>query len=192
MTRNRQQQASTLAGILERERREAEREGPPRTRSRTHGELVRDERQTVDARGDIADPWRTPTLLEKLARSGDIGPAECAAGDEFARLFRIAWLDPLRAASLDERVTGASRLPHGSEDARRRVNEVLRLLGSKENSRAASCAWYVIGCEMSLATWARNMRWMGRTMSEHAAKGVLLATLDMLAAHFEHGSKKSA
>jgi hypothetical protein len=159
---------------------------------RQHGRVTRDTEQSADTQGAIGQPYRAESLLERLQRVGDIGARERAAGEEFQRLFRLAWLDPLRAASLDEVFRGASRLPHGSEDARRRVNEVFERLGSRENSRAASCAWYVIGCEQSLATWSRNMRWMGRTMSEHAAKGVLLATLDMLVAHFERRPKKSA
>jgi hypothetical protein len=194
MNRKRQRVAAEfgpLATLIERERREASVEGPPREREQ-HGRVTRDTEQTKDSRGAISVPWRGELPLERLARHGTISEAELDAGNEFRRLYRIAFLDPLRAASFDERIPGAVRWQPGCEIAKRQVNAILVMLGSKRGSLLASCAESVIGGEMAISTWARNLRWSGRRINDHEAAGVLRATLEVLVAHFARGPKKGA
>lgn len=186
MTRSRQQ-APTLAGILERERRDAEREGPPKRRSREHGELVRDTRQTVDARGDIADPWRTPSLLERLEEAGEITRAERAAGEEFQRLFRVAALDELRASDLGRVIvsgSAASTITPRCEQARGRIREAIKAVGGDTSHCGLAC-WYLLGIEVSLRELAVQPAKLGRRpLSREAAKGALVGALGMLERFF--------
>jgi hypothetical protein len=148
-----------------------------------HDRIRRAERPIADATGGVGVPYIAETALGRLYREGQITREELAAGEEFRRLYRLAYLDPLRAASLDERGSIGTHLAHGSEAARRRIVEILRALGSARGSLMASCAEHVIGSEETISAWARGRRWRGEVaMNDHVAKGVLLATLGLLAA----------
>jgi hypothetical protein len=82
------------------------------------------------------------------------------------------------------------RLPGGisddlserSLDARRRVAAALNALGGHD-SAAGSCAWYVVGLEMSVREWAMRQGWGGRPVPPPQAQGMLVATLSVLAGH---------
>lgn len=147
-----------------------------------HDRITVAEKQIVDAAGNIGLPHVVETPLARLYRQSAITERELDAGNEFRRLYRLAFLDPLRASTLGDRAIG-SHLPHGSEAARRRVNAALVALGSRAGSLMASCAEHVIGSETSVAEWARGKRWRGDiSLTEHAARGVLLTTLQALPA----------
>jgi len=138
----------------------------------------------ADADGSIGQPWLVESMLQRMYRRGDIGPPEWRAGEEFARLFRRAHLDPLKATdmgrdSLRSQIGG----PHGSDRARRRVMAALDALGGQA-SPCGSCAWFVLGCEFSVRQWALREGWGGKPLSETVAKGTLLGTLGVLAKHF--------
>jgi hypothetical protein len=102
----------------------------------------------------------------------------------FRTLFRSAALDGLRATSL-------LRLPGGGGDpmterqatARQRVAAALDALGGHD-SAAGSCAWHVVGLEMSVREWAMRQGWGGRPVAPPQAQGMLVATLSVLAGHF--------
>jgi hypothetical protein len=150
----------------------------PTAERRQHDDIVLSPEQIADAYGLIGRPWRAETMLERLQRNGDIEPPERAAGDEFHRLFRLASLDPLRAADMTQpqRPQGSGGLV--SERARHQVYVALNALGGQA-SPCGSCAWFMLGCELSIRQWAIN-----RQLNPHAAKGVLLGTLGVLAKHF--------
>lgn len=163
------------------DRRRAAHPVPPTnapTRERMRHDRIELVTKTIrDDQGVISQPYRAESLLERLHRRGDIDGRELQAGLEFQRLWCLGWLEPLRAASMDERIiSGRSHLPFGNERARRDANAALDVLG---DGLARDCAWYVIGDDMSLRTFAHSHR-----MNEHVAKGVLLSTLGVLVRHF--------
>lgn len=157
----------------------------PSPERRQHDRVTRAPDQVADTAGAIGSPWRAEGLLARLERHGDIGPRERAAGEHFAYLFHLAHLDPLRAAD----VMRGSASPHASlppnyaEHARRRVSDALLALGGS-NSPAGSCAWFVLGSEMSIRQWALRQGWAGRPIREQVAKGTLIACLGVLRHHF--------
>lgn len=176
-------------------RRAAQPTPPPNAPSREraqHDRITLAERQIVDSLGGIGLPHVVETPLARLYRHGAITESELAAADEFRRLYRLAYLDPLRAATLEQRVIG-THLPDGSEASRRHVRAILALLGSASGSLMASCAEHVIGSEETVAEWARGKRWRGDiSLTDHAARGVLLATLQALPAIIGAYGKKSS
>ena len=163
------------------DRRRAAQPVPPTsapTRERMRHDRVRlVAEQIADAQGAIGLPYKAESLLERLHRRGDIDGRELQAGLEFQRLWCLGWLEPLRAASMDERIiSGRSHLPFGNERARREANAALNALG---DGLARDCAWYVLGDDMPVRVFAGRKR-----INEHVAKGVLLSTLGVLVRHF--------
>ncbi|HJQ56438.1 MAG TPA: hypothetical protein VJ890_06005 [Vineibacter sp.] len=158
-------------------------EGPTPERQQ-HNRITREADQVMDSDGGIGLPWRAESMLERMERNGDISHRERHAGEEFGRLFQLAHLDPLRSA--DARREGAGTKPdepHGSERARRRVIAALDALGG-QSSPCGTCAWFVLGCELSIRAWALREGWGGKPLSPHTAKGTLLGALGVLARHF--------
>lgn len=148
---------------------------PTRERSR-HDRVTLVSEQIADSDGAIGTPYVVEGLLERLARVGDITRQEYQAGVEFRRLFSLGWLEPLRAASMDERIiSGRDYLPFGNERARAAANRALDALG---DGLQRDCAWFVVGLDESLRAFAWRKR-----CNQHVAKGVLLVTLQSLAAH---------
>ena len=149
-----------------------------------HDRIMRDCETTADSDGGIARPWRVETLLARLERHGDIGPAERLAGERFAELFRAARMDPLHAAGMARICHAVTAGEPNGVSARERVNRALDALGGL-HSASGTCAWMVLGVEMPLAAWAQREGWGGRPINPSVAKGVLVATLGTLTAHFD-------
>jgi hypothetical protein len=155
----------------------------PSPQRRQHDRISRDAAQLADSAGLIGVPWRAEGLLARLERHGDIGRRERAAGELFAELFHLAHLDPLKAADMGQRSDRAPTTAYGGDRTRRRINDALDALGGI-SSPGGSCAWFVVGCELPMAEWARRQEWSGKPIRPEVAKGVLLATLGSLARHF--------
>jgi len=155
----------------------------PSPQRRQHDRISRDAAQLADSAGLIGVPWRAEGLLARLERHGDIGRRERSAGELFAELFHLAHLDPLRAADMGQRTLSATTGVHSSERARQRIGAALDTLGGLD-SLCGSCAWHIVGAEMTLAEWALRQRWAGKRIMPTTAKGVLLATLSQLSRHF--------
>jgi Domain of unknown function (DUF6456) len=149
---------------------------------RQHDRITQAAEQIADAHGTIGVPWLAEGLLGRLERRGAISAAQARAGEEFHRLFRLAALDPLRAADM-LRGPGGQPDGNGIERARRRVDDALSALGG-QGSPCGSCVWFVLGCELSLAGWARREGWQGRPLREEVAKGILTGALGVLTRHF--------
>jgi hypothetical protein len=149
----------------------------PTPERRQHDDIVLSPEQIADAYGCIGLPWRAETMLTRLQRNGDISASERLAGEEFQRLFRRAGLDPLRAANMAETSRGP-RDSHASERPKQEIYVALNALGGQA-SPGGSCAWFVLGCEMSVNQWATR-----RSIRREVAKGVLVAALGVLAKHF--------
>ena len=156
----------------------------PTPERRRHDRVTRDAETLADSAGAIGLPYRVEGLLGRLERHGDISAGQRHAGEEFARLFALAHLDPIRAADMvhGDR-TGSAAAVHGSERARRKVLAALDALGGQA-SPCGTCAWFVLGCEMSVRAWAMREGWGGKPIREHVAKGTLIGTLGVLAKHF--------
>jgi hypothetical protein len=140
--------------------------------------------QILDAGGLIGSPFRAESMLERMERHHDIGAAERNAGEMFQDLFRLAHLDPLKSADLMREVRVAG--PHGGngiERARDRINDAVQALGG-HNSPCGSCAWFVLGNEITIAEWARREGWGGHPLRPETAKGLLIGALGVLVKHF--------
>jgi hypothetical protein len=124
-------------------------------------------------------------MLERMERLGEINQRERHAGEEFARLFRHAHLDPLKAADPARgiRRSHPEPSPHESDHARRRVMAALDALGG-QSSPCGSCAWFVLGLDLTVHAWAVREGWGGRPLRPAVAKGTLLGALGVLARHF--------
>jgi len=150
----------------------------------THDRITQATDTIADSDGNIGAPWLVESMLERMQRRGDITAGQRHAGEEFGRLFQLAALDPLRAADVlrGER-TGSAASTHGSERARRHVLLAIDALGGI-GSPCGGCAWFVLGCEMSLRQWSLREGWAGKPIREQVAKGILVGTLGILAEHF--------
>jgi len=158
----------------------------PTPERRQHDRVTRDSETLADIDGAIGLPFRVETLLGRLERHGDITARQRHAGEEFGRLFRIAHLDPLKAADMRADRGSPEGLPtsaHGSDRARRRVLAAIDALGG-HGSPCGSAAWFILGCELSVNAWAVREGWGGKPLRPEVAKGTLIGTLGVLAKHF--------
>lgn len=127
---------------------------------------------------------RAVDTLGMMLANGTITQQMHDAGGVFRRLFRTAALDGMARSPLI-RLPGktADTLSERNVDARRKVADALDALGGHD-SAAGSCAWHVVGLEMSVREWAMRQGWGGRPVAPPQAQGMLVATLGVLAAHF--------
>jgi hypothetical protein len=130
--------------------------------------------------------WSGPSTLDRLYDAGRISLAMRRAGEEFHDFFRLAGLDRMRAADpgrVPVQLQGGGPRPGGgggSEAARLQVATALDALGGWQ-SPAGSCAWHVLGCEMSLRAWANSSMSWARGRIDHAvACGIMIACLSIL------------
>jgi hypothetical protein len=142
----------------------------------------------IDAKGELARPYKGLDTLERMERMGTINARERRAGNRFHDLFRRAMLDQLRAADPTRLPVilangNARRFVQGDEGARLAVFSALDALGGME-TEPGSCAWHVLGCEMPLVTWALSVRRGGRRVSKLMASGILLSDLQILRGYF--------
>ena len=146
----------------------------------------------VSAPERIADPEtgvpvavrRAIDTLGQMLGNGSITPEMHEAGQAFRAAFRLAALDPLKARSLVwmPRTTG-ERIGDRTAAARERAARAMDALGGPA-SPAGSCAWHVVGCELSIREWAARQGWNGRPVGHVQAQGILVAALGMLARHY--------
>ena len=127
---------------------------------------------------------RAVDTLGMMLANGTITQQMHDAGGYFRALFRSAALDGMSKAVL-VRLPGqtADSLSDHHMDARRKIGAALDALGGHE-SAAGSCAWHVVGLEMSVREWAMRQGWGGRPVAPPQAQGMLVATLSVLAGHF--------
>ena len=127
---------------------------------------------------------RAVDTLGMMLASGTITPQMHEAGCIFRTLFRSAAIDSMSTSELI-RLPGSSAGPMSNRqiDARRRVLAALDALGGHD-SPAGSCAWFVVGLEMSVREWAARRGWSGRPVPQPIAGGMLVAALGILAMHF--------
>ena len=158
---------------------------PTPERMRRGVELL--DRAIADEDGRPSQPYRSIDILAALERRGAITAEMRTAGEEFQELFRLAQLDPLKAADhLRPHVSGSANylnhpgFGHRVESARESVWKTILTLGGFE-SPGASCIWHVLGWGMSLSEWAYEQGWRGKRVSTAAAPMVLITALGVLA-----------
>jgi hypothetical protein len=160
---------------------------PPPPERGQHDRIRRSDRQLVDVRGDIADPFIVVSLLGRWHAEGRIDLAEVDAGARFHREFRLGSLGDLHAADVGRVRSSAGwtgrAISANAEHFRRRVWDALEALGGLDRP-PASCIYHVIGCEQTLKDWCRE-RYTARRISEHQAPGILVAALACLASHYQ-------
>ncbi len=149
-----------------------------------HGGFSEPIRDADPETGSPVQHRRAVDTLGLMLANGTITVEMQEAGAMFRTAFRLAALDGLRAMPL-------LRTPGGGGDsltdrqaaARERVGSAMDALGG-HGSAAGSCAWHVLGLEMSVREWAQRQGWGGRPVAPPQAQGMLVATLSVLAAHF--------
>ncbi|MBX6743397.1 MAG: hypothetical protein IRY87_15290 [Acetobacteraceae bacterium] len=149
-----------------------------------HGGFSEPIREADPETGSPVQHRRAVDTLGMMLANGTITQEMHDAGGHFRALFRRAALDGMARSPL-VRLPGktADALSERNIDARRKVAEALDALGGHD-SAAGSCAWYVVGLEMSVREWAMRQGWGGRPVSPPQAQGMLVAALGVLAAHF--------
>ncbi len=134
--------------------------------------------------GAVVSHRRAVDTLGLMYANGTITPTMHDAGVIFRSLFRTAALDGMPTSRLLRvSATGTDAASVRQTDARHRVAAALDALGG-HTSPAGSCAWFVLGEEFSLRTWATRRAWCGKPIHGPMAQGVLVATLGTLAMHF--------
>ncbi len=134
--------------------------------------------------GRVITHHRAVDTLGLMLRNGTIGQELYDAGVLFRALFRKAAIDRVMTMAF-LRLPG-QRVDHLSETsvhARIKIANAMDVLGG-HSSAAGSCAWHVVGLEMSVREWALRQGWGGRPVAPPQAQGMLVATLSVLAGHF--------
>ena len=157
--------------------------GPSKWRLQ-HGGFGEAMREADPETGSPVQHRRAVDTLGMMLVNGTITQQMHDAGGTFRALFRRAALDGMARSPLI-RLPGktAGALSERNIDARRKVADALDALGGHD-SAAGSCAWHVIGMEMSVREWAMRQGWGGRPVAPPQAQGMLVATLSVLAGHF--------
>ena len=157
-----------------------------------HGTVSEPLRGQDPETGNPVQHRRSVDTLGLMLTNGTITQEMHDAGTTFRNLFRAAALDGLRVMPL-------LRVPSSVGDpiterqvsARERVAAALDALGG-HGSAPGSCAWHVVGLEMSVREWAQRQGWGGRFVGPSQAQGMLVATLAVLAAHFGLAKRRRA
>lgn len=149
-----------------------------------HGGFSEPIREADPETGSPVQHRRAVDTLGLMLANGNITEQMHEAGCIFRTLFRSAAIDSMSTSQLI-RLPGstADRLSNRQLDAHRRVLAALDALGGHD-SPAGSCAWFVVGIEMSVREWAARRGWSGRPVPQPTAAGILVAALGILAMHF--------
>jgi len=148
-----------------------------------HDRITRDSVQSTDSQGGVGVPYRVEGLLGRLERHGDIGPGERMAGERFQELFEAAHGGSLCAVDMARSCHAEAAGEPKGVLAREEVHRALMAMGG-HGSASASVAWFILGHQMTLREWSVREGWNGRAVSPHVTKGLLIATLGILKAHF--------
>jgi len=150
-----------------------------------HGGFSEAIREADPESGSPVQHRRAVDTLGLMLAHGSITPQMHEAGSIFRTLFRSAALDGIATSQLIRLAgaTGGDPLTERQASARARVAAALDTLGGHD-SAAGSCAWHVVGLEMSVREWAMRQGWGGRPVAPPQAQGMLVATLSVLAGHF--------
>lgn len=147
-----------------------------------------------DVDGVISRPHRSIDILAAMERRGTITREMRAAGEEFRSRFNIAHLHGVQAMDLTKPMVENGSYRHqparsAVESAKTDVWRAVMAVGGP-GSPAGSCLWHCVGWELSLKDWALQRGWSGRTTSEKAASGILVAALGVLEGFYREEKKR--
>ncbi|MCW2248275.1 hypothetical protein M2352_003909 [Azospirillum fermentarium] len=139
------------------------------------GEAVISEIRTVTR---ILNAWP----LDRMFRNGTIDPVAYRAGGLFRDDYELAGMAERLAASNLSPLAGCSGGGKvadlgGNLAARRRIRDVLDCMS---HDMASAMEW-IVGNGHALSQWVQRMRWGGRTLNEHFARGLVVGGLDIAA-----------
>ncbi len=138
----------------------------------------------LDDEGDAIRAYRSIDILAAMERRGAITAEMRQAGEDFQTEFRIAGLDPLKAADYSRPCVSGSRVQEIRSrvmDARESVWQAVLSVGGP-GSAGGSCLWNVVGWQLSLKEWRLGQSWSRGRVSQEVASGILIAVLGTLAA----------
>lgn len=142
----------------------------------------------ADARGGRGAPLgRVVDTLRAMHKRGTLTDGQYAAGVAFQQTFARAHLDGLRAANLMRQSGGGGPhdLPHSAESARRKVGEIMELLGGHTTMMALAVYW-IAGYGLTLKQFCeREVFANKRPLDNRAAGAHLVDGLQILAHHHE-------
>ncbi|PZW38710.1 hypothetical protein C8P66_1344 [Humitalea rosea] len=157
--------------------------GPSKWRLQ-HGGFSEPVREADPETGVPVQHRRAVDTLGMMLANGNITPQMHEAGCIFRTLFRSAAIDSMSTSQLIYLPgSTAGTMSNRQVDARRRVLAAMDALGGHD-SPAGSCAWFVVGLEISVREWAARRGWSGRPVPQPIAGGMLVAALGILAMHF--------
>jgi hypothetical protein len=158
--------------------------GPTREQIRKGG-IDRLPNTIADEHGLISRPWRHRATLATLYERDVISKDELAAGEAFRVRFRHACFDTLAALDPGKVPNTYSPLVAGEHQlvSRDYVWSRICALGGLV-SLPGSCAWNVVGMEVSLRSWGIERALHGRAMDERECRGILRSVLAMLAVDY--------
>ena len=149
-----------------------------------HGDFSEPIREADPETGTPVAHRRAVDTLGQMLLNGTITPQMHEAGCIFRTLFRSAAIDSMSTSQLIYLPgSTAGTMSNRQVDARRRVLAAMDALGGHD-SPAGSCAWFVVGLEMSVREWAARRGWSGKPVPQPIAGGMLVAALGILAMHF--------
>ena len=139
-----------------------------------------------DAKGGIGNPHRAYDTLATLRRNGTIGAAELEAGRAFEEDFTRARLNALHASN-PARIpaSGVAELSDGMVAGRQRVKRAMAALGGSATP-AGSAVWCILGTGQTVKEWAAACQFVQArgSLDQKVAKGIFVAALGILAAHY--------
>lgn len=161
-------------------------------RIRPDGSVIRYVHEEDDDQKPVAH-YRTVDTLALMLRNGSITGAMHDAGQQFSQDFARAFASGVARPKLDGLPGGTApgqTMIERNAGAARAVREALEAVGG-QGSPAGSALWYVAGMQLSLRDWALREGWSGKPISQHEAKGILVAALGMLARHYGYVSPQT-
>jgi hypothetical protein len=170
---------------------------PPPPERAQHGAVRRLDKQIADSRGGIGVPFSVETTLTRMHAIGRISADMAHAGSRFHSDFVRAHLLGIGAKASDFLRPPVGTTPRHQDDqpalvyvCREKVWGAITTCGGMA-SPCGSCAWNVLGLELTVKEWCTS-RYTSVRIPEVAAPGVLVATLGELSPNFGDGVKDQA
>ena len=145
-------------------------------------EFVRDH----DDDEQVVEHFRCVDSLSIMLRNQTITPEMHGAGQKFAEAFYAAQLIGIKAPSLVRLASGTVNTDSMTDrcaGAQRHVGHSLTAVGGA-TSPGGAALWFVIGLGMSVREWALHQGWNGTPIRTDEARGILVASLGVLAKHY--------
>jgi hypothetical protein len=152
---------------------------------RPDGSIVEFVRESDDEE-QLVEHFRCVDSLAIMLRNQTITVQMHDAGRLFEEEFYAAQLSGIKSPSLIK-VDHGPRTPDSMTDrcafAHRRIGKTLEVIGGP-SSPGGAALWFVVGLGMSVREWALRQGWNGSPLRSDEARGILVASLGVLAKHY--------